>query len=69
VASTSVEFFVGGYSGSQVRIWCTVPQEWSFLKHWAALDAMKTNDKDDQVLCFNVIFFYVEILVVKEVLI
>ena len=44
-----------------------VPWRWSFLKQWAWPGARKMKDSD-LVACFSVILFYVEVLVVEEVL-
>jgi hypothetical protein len=42
--------------------------QWSFLKGCMPLDARKTKYRD-LVVCFNVMLFYVEVSVVKGVLI
>ena len=44
-----------------------VPWRWSFLKQWTWPGARKMKDSD-LVACFSVILFYVEVLVVEEVL-
>ena len=44
-----------------------VPRRWSFLKQWTAPVARKMKDRD-LVVCFNVILFYVEVSIVKEVI-
>ena len=44
-----------------------VPWRWSFLKQWTAPVARKMKDRD-LVVCFNVILFYVEVSIVKEVI-
>ena len=40
---------------------------WSFLKQWTSSDARKMKNRD-LVVCLNVILFYVEVLVVKGIL-
>ena len=44
-----------------------VPWRWNFLKQWTSSDARKMKNRDP-VACLNVILFYVEVLVVKEIL-
>ena len=44
-----------------------VPWRWSFLKQWTSPNARKMKDRD-LMACFNVILFYVEVSIVKEVL-
>jgi len=44
-----------------------VPWRWSFPKQWTSPNARKMKDRD-LMACFNVILFYVEVSIVKEVL-
>ena len=44
-----------------------VPRQWSFMKEWTAPVARKMKGRD-LVACFNVILFYIEISVVRGVI-